>query len=185
MSVTTHSAPLSVGDRAPEVSLHDERGQPLELSSLWQAKPCVVSFVRHLGCPFCREHVQDLREAYGRLVEAGGEVAVVTMATPAQAAAFRTQQQLPFACLSDPERRAYEAFGLPRGTWLQVTGPAVWGAGWKAFLRGGFGLPTGDIRQLQGSFIIDPHSIIRFAHIPSNSAEQVTVDELLECLRQL
>lgn len=45
-----------VGDTAPDVKLHDDTGQLVRLSALWQEHPLVLLFVRHFGCPLCREH---------------------------------------------------------------------------------------------------------------------------------
>lgn len=133
----------------------------------------------------CREHVVDMRDDYKRFLDAGGDVAVVTMGTADQTAAFRERIQLPFICLADPERVAYRAFGVPKGTFGQIAGPAVWRGGLKAVLRAGFGKPVGDVLQLQGSFIIDQHGIIRFVHLPQHSADRPTNEELIAQLRLL
>ena len=130
----------------------------------------------------CREHVVDVREGYQRFLDAGGDIAVVTMGSPEQTAAFRHRNRLPFICLADPEREAYEAFGVPRGTTGQVVGPAVWGGGLKALLRAGVGKPVGDVMQLHGSFVIDTDGIVRYAHLPKHSADRPTNDELITAL---
>src|SRR5690349_15511636 len=85
---------LKSGDRAPLVTLDDDTGRPRELADLWRDRALVLLFVRHFGCPFCREHLADVRDRYGEFVEAGGEVAVITMGTPEQAATFRQQHRL-------------------------------------------------------------------------------------------
>jgi peroxiredoxin len=133
----------------------------------------------------CREHVVDVREDYERFLEAGGDVAVVTMGTAEQTAAFRERNQLPFVCLADPERVAYKEFGVPKGTVGQVAGPAVWRGGLKAVVRAGIGKPVGDVLQLHGSFIIDQHGIIRYVHLPRHSADRPTNEELIVELRLL
>ena len=130
----------------------------------------------------CREHVVDVREDYERFLQAGGDVAVVTMGSAAQTAAFRQRNRLPFLCLADPQRVAYKAFGVPLATIGQVAGPAVWRGGLKAVLRAGFGKPVGDVLQLHGSFIIDRAGILRFIHIPQHSADRPTNDELISQL---
>lgn len=130
----------------------------------------------------CREHVVDVRDDYARFVDAGGDVAVVTMGSPEQTAAFRERNQLPFVCLADPDRKAYTAFHVPRGTTAQVLGPGVWGGGLKAVLRAGVGKPIGDVMQLHASFVVDTEGIVRYAHLPKNSADRPTNDELITAL---
>ena len=50
-------------------------------------------------------------------------VGVVTMGRPDEAAAFCRMERLPFLCLSDRGRSAYRAYGLRRGTPVEVMGP--------------------------------------------------------------
>lgn len=133
----------------------------------------------------CREHVVDVRDDYQRFLDAHGDVAVITMGTIEQTAAFRDRNQLPFVCLADPERIAYQAYRVPKGSVFQVAGPAVWAGGLKATLRAGIGKPAGDVLQLQGSFIVDCRGIIRFVHLPRHSADRATNDELIAQLRNL
>ena len=97
----------------------------------------------------------NVRDEYPRFEQAGGDVAVVTMATPEQAATFRSSYELPFRLMADPQVEAYRAFGLQRGSVWQVAGPANWAAGLKPFLRHGVGRPVGDPFQLAATFVID------------------------------
>ncbi|MBI2480675.1 MAG: redoxin domain-containing protein [Planctomycetia bacterium] len=133
----------------------------------------------------CREHVVDVRDEYQRFLDAGGDVAVITMGTVEQTAAFRHRNRLPFVCLADPQRVAYQVYGVPRGTAMQVAGPSVWAGGLKATVRAGIGKPVGDVSQLHGSFIVDCGGIIRFVHIPRHSADQPANDELIAQLQNL
>ena len=133
----------------------------------------------------CREHVVDVRNDYQRFLDANGDVAVITMGTVEQTAAFHDRNRLPFVCLADPQRIAYQAYGVPRGTASQVAGPAVWAGGLKAMLRAGIGKPVGDVLQLHGSFIVDCQGIVRFVHLPKHSADQPTNEELIAQLNNL
>jgi len=175
----------TVGDTAPDVGLVDADNQPTRLATLWQQQPLVLLFLRHLGCPFCRELVADVRDQYPEFHRSGAEVAAVTMGTAQQAAQFRAGLKLPFPCLADPAREAYQAFGVPRGGVTQIVGPAVWAAGLKAALRGGAGIPIGDPLQLQGIFIIDRRGVVRYAYRATNSADRPSAAELLDALAAL
>ena len=127
----------------------------------------------------------DVRNEYPRFLQAGGQVAVVAMAEPQQAAEFRSRYELPFSLLSDPEREAYRAFGLQRGSIWNVAGPVVWAAGLKAFVQHGAGRPIGDPYQLSGTFVIDRHGIIRYTHHAANSADRPPNAELIAALEGL
>jgi peroxiredoxin len=105
------------------------------------------------------------------------------MATPQQAAAFRQQYELPFPVLADPQREAYQAFRLARGTLGQVAGPRMWLAGLKATLRGGVGRPSGDVWQMPGAFVIDREGIVRFAHYPSHTGDLPSHEAMLRAIQ--
>ena len=127
----------------------------------------------------------DVRNDYPQFQQAGGEVAVVAMAEPQQAAGFRSKYELPFRLLADPQRQAYRAYGLQRGSAWKVAGPAVWAAGLKAVVRHGVGMPVGDPLQLAGTFVIDRDGIIRYAHHSANSADRPPNSELIAALEAL
>lgn len=40
---------LRPGDPAPDLSLPDADGRPVQLSSLWRAAPLALVFIRHFG----------------------------------------------------------------------------------------------------------------------------------------
>lgn len=40
---------LNVGDAAPALTLPDATGQNIELGSLWQNGPTLLTFLRHFG----------------------------------------------------------------------------------------------------------------------------------------
>ncbi|MBX6764837.1 MAG: redoxin domain-containing protein [Rubrobacteraceae bacterium] len=113
----------------------------------------------------------------------GARVALVSMADPEQTARFCEKMDLPFECLSDPERHAYRAFGLRRGNILEVAGPRNWGSGIRAVLEGQRQGPTaGDPMQLPGAFVFDASGRLRLAHYARASADNPPNEVLLEAL---
>ena len=40
---------IEVGDAAPDVTLRDDQGNDVQLSSLWSQQPSALVFVRHFG----------------------------------------------------------------------------------------------------------------------------------------
>ena len=127
----------------------------------------------------------DVRKQYERLRGAGGELVVVTMGSVEQTEQFRRSFDAPFTFLADPEQAGYRAYGLARGTLWQIAGPRVWLPAIKALARGGAGKPTGDIRQMPGSFVIDRKGIIRYAHYPTQQADRPRPDDLVRLLQTL
>jgi peroxiredoxin len=175
METTLDTRHPEVGEAAPDVCVaRAGAGEPLQLSRLWADGPAVLVFLRHLGCIFCREQIAQLRADAGKFQEIGATVALITVSQPQDLAVYSAEQDLEtaFICLSDPEREAYRAYGLQRGTPSELLSPRVFGRGIQAMLHGYFaGMPKGDPTQLPGVFIVDREGIVRFAHRSKDAAD--------------
>lgn len=126
-----------------------------------------------------------MRNDYQLFQQAGGGVAVVTQGTVAQTAEFRRRHELPFACLADPDRNAYRAFGLERGSLGQIAGPKIWLRSMRALFRGGAGAPQGDVRQMPGAFVVDRLGIVRLAHYSGDSGDMPPNRQVVACIGSL
>jgi len=180
MTVTMTDLPL-----AADCELTDDAGTTRRLSEFWRDRPAAVVFVRHLGCPFCRQEAALLKRDWPRFDAAGAAVVLVTMSTAEDAAAFRKQFDLPFPVLADPDGHGYDAFAVPRGSLGAVSGPQVWAAGLKAVLQHGVGTPAGDVYRLSAAFVVDRDGTIRFAQRAANSADLPPHEEMLAALQTL
>ena len=130
-------------------------------------------------------HVVDVQGDYGRIQGAGGDVAVVTMGTVTETAAFRSRYGLNFSCFADPDRVAYRAYEIPLGRAIQIAGPAVWASGLRSFLRVGLGMPVGDVRQMPAALVMDSSGVIRFRHDATTSADNPSHEELIKVLESV
>jgi len=166
------SLPVQVGDPAPDPTLSDSTGTPRRLSEFWPAGPTLLLFLRHYGCSCLAERWDALRAELPDLVSAGAQVLAIGQGEPERTAAMVRRRGYPFAVLSDPERRAYEAFGLLQGTPAQLVHDFPWQPGdmdsaERIFLRPRRGTERAvvdDPWQLPGEFVIDRAGTIVLAH---------------------
>ncbi len=114
------SLPPQPGDEAPEAILPDHAGREVALSSFWAQRPALVLFWRHFGCSCGMDRAARLRNELDGYRAAGAEVVIVGQGEPQRAARYRTRQGLNVPILSDPERAAYQAYGLLQGTAVHV-----------------------------------------------------------------
>lgn len=118
------SAPLQVGDSAPEFELLDSTGARRSLGEFWTDKPTLLIFWRHFGCGCGIGRAERLRDEYSRLVEAGANVVAIGQGEPERAAWYREQFRVPCPILVDPDERTYRAYGLLEcSPWLLLGGP--------------------------------------------------------------
>src|SRR5512139_137373 len=116
----TKNRQIRFNHSAPDLTLLDTSGQPVRLSSLWAHQPLLLSFTRHFGCTQCKEMLDELVAGRDRIAHAGLGMAVVMQGTPEATAAFARQYAPGLTCLADPERKAYQAYGLDRGNLFQT-----------------------------------------------------------------
>lgn len=85
--------------------------------------------------------------------------------------AFFAERWPEVPAIADPELRLYAAFGLKRGTLMQVVGPRAILAGGRALLKGNLpGKPSGDVMAMPGAFLIKGDQIV-WSHDARHSGE--------------
>lgn len=133
----------------------------------------LLVLLRHAGCTFCREALDDLRRGREVFERTGVHLAIVHQGTPEQGRGLLARYGLEdVAAVSDPERRLYAALDLRRGTLRQLFGPRVWWRGLVATLRGHLVGPlVGDGFQMPGVFLLDRGRIVR-AHRHASADER-------------
>ncbi len=150
------------------------------LAELSAGKNVLVLFLRHSGCTFCREALDDLSKQRARIEGEGTKLAVVHLgAEDAHTEKFFATYGLSdIDRFSDPAKELYQAFELKRGTIGQLLGPTVWWRGMLAFFRGnGIGLLNGDGLQMPGAFVIRDSQIVK-AYRHATAADRPDYAEL-------
>jgi peroxiredoxin len=174
---------LNFNRQAPDVTLHLTSGEPVQLSSLWAERPLLLAFTRHFGCTQCKEMLEELVAGRAVIEQAGLRVAVVMQGTPAETAAFAQQYAPGLLCLADPERKAYQAYGLERGSLFQTfLNPQVWRAIARAQKKG-YKIetppPGQDAMQMSGTFIISRNGRIELPYYYDHIADHPPLELLV------
>jgi peroxiredoxin len=159
-------------------SVSTQTGEPL--SELVRRSSVLIVFLRHGGCPFCRETLAEVAARRTAIEATGVTIVLVHLMEDAPAAELFARYRLDdLPRVSDPDRRLYAAFELKRGGVAEVVGPRVWWRGFKTAILGrhGFGKPAGDIFQLPGAFLLVDGRIMR-AHRGRTSADRPDLVEL-------
>lgn len=136
------------------------------LDELSRLSPVMVVFLRHMGCPFCREALADLAAARADIERDGTRLVLIHLSTAEELSSRLAPGLSDVARLADPNQVVYRAFGLRRGRFLDVFGPLVWLRFLQtAFLRRrGFGFQN-DVFQMPGVFVVYHGQVIRsFCH---------------------
>ena len=134
---------------------------------------------------FCRYHLAQLRRDHAKFDSAGARIVAVGQGTPSDRDDFLDAHgPYPFDVFCDPDRSAYHAYGLARGSVYNVAlHPQVIAKGAEAFLAGERqGRTVGDGMQLGGTFAIGADGVIVFAHEHKQSSDSPPNDAVLAAL---
>ena len=168
---------------APDVEVLDLDGNPAQLSSFWKEKPLLLAFTRHFGCTQCKEMLDELVQGRERIEEAGLAVAVINQGTPAATSLFAKEFAPGLVMLCDPQRKAYQAYGLERGNLFQTfLNPKVWSAISRARKKGYQVEPPPegqDAMQMSGTFIISKNGQILLPYYYDHIADHPPLELLL------
>ena len=111
-----------------------------------------------------------------------GRLWLVGMGTPAHAQAFKEQTGVSFPVLLSPDKKAYEAMDLKRGSTAQVFSPR---GALKSLARARHQptrMPEQDWHQLGGTFVIAPGGKVAFEHRAGHPGDEPEVDEIVRAL---
>src|SRR5688572_17744647 len=125
-----------------------------------QGRPTLLVFLRHFGCPFCKESVTDLRKlsesnpAYPRVL-------FFCQSCPDEAVPFFEKYWPPARVVCDPDKEIYYGMGLRQGTHGQIWGLRVWTCSLRALAKGHvMSKPIGDPWLMPGAFLVQGQSIL-------------------------
>lgn len=128
-----------------------------------------------------------IHELESKELGSGALVALITFTDEDSLEAYEAHHDLGFALLRDPDRAAYRAFGLGRGSLARVWGlraarryaQLIRVGGWRRLHR-----PTEDTRQLGGDFVIDPAGRLSWSYRGAGPDDRPTVDEIVAAVEQ-
>jgi peroxiredoxin len=174
---------LNFNQAAPDMTLLDVQGRQVQLSSLWIKRPLLLALTRHFGCTQCKEMLEEIVTGRDQIEKSGLDIAVIMQGTPQATAEFAKAFAPGLRCLADPERKAYIAYGLERGTIFQTfLNLKVWSAIRKSRQKGyrvEVPPPGQDAMQLSGVFIISREGKVELPYYFDNIADHPPLELLL------
>ena len=136
------------------------------LLDLADESPVLLIFLRHFGCSFCRQTLDDVSRIRARIEGQGVRPVFVHLGSPERAKPYFDYYHLSdIERVSDPQASLYArpVFALPRkNVFSQFLVPAVW-AGWLkgAVRKHGIGMIKEDADQMPGIFYLRDRAIVR------------------------
>ena len=105
---------LDVGAGAPDFTLLNQHGVPVQLRELLGTKNVVLYFYPKDASPRCTTEARAFRDAYQSFAAADTVVVGISSDSVRSHQRFATQEDLPFLLLSDPKSDVRELYGVGR-----------------------------------------------------------------------
>jgi peroxiredoxin len=129
--------------------------------------------------------VAQLRQVQAELEALNTRVVIISFGSITLAQKWMEETKATFQFLIDPERKAYQAFGLEYSLgrswspkiWFEYARLMAQGRKWRGI--------QGDSGQLGGDFIVDRSGIIRMAYRSHDPADRPAVSDILEKLKDI
>ncbi len=135
------------------------------LLEIQNERPTLVALLRHTGCPFCVEALDDIRKHRAEIEREGVGIAVVFQAPEGQVSEklFGKMGLADIDRCADPERTLYHALDVPEGNPWQLFGPHVLMRVFHVIVKGlrPHGKAVGSVKQLPGTVLLHKGEIVR------------------------
>ena len=105
---------LRIGDKAPDFTVTDQDGKPVNLSDLRGTKVVLYFYPRDMT-PGCTAEACNLRDNYRSMVKKGYEILGVSTDSEKSHKKFIEKEKLPFRLLADTDKTIHHAYG----TWVE------------------------------------------------------------------
>lgn len=103
---------LKVGDIAPAIVLNNVRGESVNLATLLNNGPVIVSFYRGGWCPICNLELKAYQEILPELLSMGASLVAISPEKPTYGLSTVETNALTFEVLCDTGQTVGRAFGL-------------------------------------------------------------------------
>lgn len=173
---------LKVGERAPEFTLPNMRGELVTLSTLLQEGSVVLSFYRGAWCPFCNIELRALQKALPELRAKGATVVAVSPEQPDYSMPLAKREAIQFEVLSDHANALARQFGIVfplQGELLRISRD-VFGVDLPKF--------NGDESwelPIPATYLIDREGVIRLAFVDPEFRNRLDPAMILDALDSL
>jgi thioredoxin-dependent peroxiredoxin len=152
---------LKVGDKAPEIRVQTDTGEPFKLSDL-KGQRVVLYFYPKADTPGCTTESCEFRDGVQDFAEKGAVVVGISPDKPAAQAKFKQKYDLNFTLLADEEKTAAQAYGV----WKEknMYGRKVMGIERSTFVIG----PDGRIEKIYAKVKAQGHAAAVLEGLPKN-----------------
>lgn len=152
---------ISVGEQAPEVTLHASTEEEISLVRHKGDRPTVLLFFPLAFSPVCTNELIAMRDDYDNFENLGTAVMAVSVDSQFTLGAWADQLELPFPLLSDFNKEASRKYGVLYEDYFGMKGVSK-----------------------RAAFVIDKDGIVRYRWVTDDDSVLPPFDEIEEAVRE-
>ena len=104
-------SPLLIGEKIPNITLHDSDGVEVTTNKIFNKKTVLVVY-RGGWCPYCNSQLADMQEIENQIIELGYQVVAVSPDAPSFLKQTEDKKELKYQLYSDSEGKFAQALGI-------------------------------------------------------------------------
>ncbi|SDP26222.1 Peroxiredoxin [Paenibacillus sp. yr247] len=173
---------LKEGDKAPNFTLANPLGEPVNLYDELAKGPVVLTFYRGSWCPFCNIQLRAYQQLLPEIEKLGGQLIAVTPQSPDNSLSHKEKEELTFQVLSDSNGRVVDSYKILYEVpdYLQDVFKNKFGLDLTEFNK-----TDRWILPVPATFIIDKEGIVRRAHVNPDFMKRMESQEIIDQLQKL
>ena len=171
---------VQVGQKVPDFTLKNAKGEAVMLSELLKAGPVVLTWYRGGWCPYCNITLAAMQKVLPEIKEAGAQLVALTPELPDKSLSTREKNGLTFEVLTDLNHGVAKAYGVA----FELT-PEVAAKYQEHFNLLEFnGKEAGDnVLPLAATYVIDQEGVVRWGFLDADYRKRAEPAEVVAFLK--
>ncbi|BCX48700.1 peroxiredoxin [Haloferula helveola] len=173
---------VDVGDKAPDFTLKNAKGDAVTLSHLLKEGPVVLTWYRGGWCPYCNIALVAMQEKLPEFKKAGAQLVALSPELPDKTLSTAEKNKLEFEVLTDLNHKVAKEYGIA----FELT-PKVRELYKQFFDLTEFnGADAGDgTLPLAATYVIDTDGTVRWAFLDADYRKRAEPDDIVAAARKL
>lgn len=172
---------LKVGEKAPDFTLPDAYGEPVNLAEQLKKGPVVLVFYRGAWCPFCNLYLHALHNSQAYFKKYNAQLVAVTPQKPDKSRKQVSKDKYAFKVLSDLDDQVMQAYKL-----LYKLSPELVAVYRKHGLDvEEFNGEGRTVLPIPGTYVIDRKGIVRAVHADTDYKKRMEPADIIDVLSKL
>ncbi|APY00115.1 peroxiredoxin-like family protein [Lacinutrix venerupis] len=173
---------LKVGDKAPDFTLPNAKGESISLNKLLNKGPVVVTFYRGDWCPYCNLQLRALQAKLNQIHELGANLVAISPQVPDGSLTESEISKMEFIVLSDQNANVASKYGVAWEVpeFLMEHMRIDRGLDLETINNG-----NANILPIPGTFIIGEDGDVKWNYVNVDYRTRSEPDEIIEALKKI